>query len=93
MPAGADEQVIVLCDHGFSSVLAAASLADLGFARAGDVVGGFVAWRDAGLPTIPAPRLARRTSCRGWAHPPSVKLTPGAPGCALAEALGVGAWG
>ena len=48
-------QVIVLCDHGYSSVFAAASLADLGFERAADVVGGFVAWRDAGLPTIAAP--------------------------------------
>jgi rhodanese-related sulfurtransferase len=52
---GPDEQVIVLCDHGYSSVFAAASLADLGFTRAGDVVGGFGAWRDAGLPTITAP--------------------------------------
>jgi rhodanese-related sulfurtransferase len=50
-----DEQVIVLCDHGLSSVFAAASLADLGFARTADVVGGFLAWRDAGLPTMAAP--------------------------------------
>jgi rhodanese-related sulfurtransferase len=50
-----DDQVVVLCDHGYSSVFAAASLADLGYSRAGDVVGGFVAWRDAGLPTAPAP--------------------------------------
>ena len=49
------ERVIVLCDHGFSSVLAAASLADLGFIRAADVVGGFVAWSEAGLPTTAAP--------------------------------------
>ena len=53
---GTDERVIVLCDHGFSSVFAAASLADLGFTRAADVVGGFVAWRDAGLPTAAAPQ-------------------------------------
>ena len=52
---GRDDRVILLCDHGFSSILAAASLADLGFTRTADVVGGFVAWRDAGLPTIPAP--------------------------------------
>jgi rhodanese-related sulfurtransferase len=50
-----ETQVIVLCDHGFSSVFAAATLADLGFSHAADVVGGFVAWRDAGLPTISAP--------------------------------------
>lgn len=44
------DRVVVLCDHGFSSVLAAASLLDIGFARAADVVGGFDAWREAGLP-------------------------------------------
>jgi rhodanese-related sulfurtransferase len=44
------DRVVLLCDHGFSSALAAASLVDLGFARAGDVVGGFAAWREAGLP-------------------------------------------
>jgi rhodanese-related sulfurtransferase len=44
------ERVVVLCAHGFSSVLAAATLVDLGFARAADVVGGFAAWRQAGLP-------------------------------------------
>jgi rhodanese-related sulfurtransferase len=49
-----EQRVIVLCDHGFSSVLAAATLVDLGFARAADVVGGFAAWRDAGLPVTTA---------------------------------------
>jgi rhodanese-related sulfurtransferase len=48
------DRVVLLCNHGFSSVLAAASLVDLGFARAGDVVGGFTAWREAGLPVAPA---------------------------------------
>lgn len=53
---GLDERLILICDHGCSSVLAAATLADLGYARAGDVVGGFAAWREAGLPVLPAPR-------------------------------------
>jgi rhodanese-related sulfurtransferase len=52
---GLEERVVVLCDHGFSSVLAAASLADLGFVRAADVVGGFEAWCAAGLPVTPVP--------------------------------------
>ena len=56
---GLDEHVVLLCDHGFSSVLAAATLVKLGFARAGDVVGGFEAWRAAGLPVADAP-LERR---------------------------------
>jgi rhodanese-related sulfurtransferase len=43
-------QVIVVCADGFSSSLAAATLRDLGFARASDVVGGFNGWVAAGLP-------------------------------------------
>lgn len=43
-------QVILLCAHGFSSSLAAATLHDLGFPRATDVIGGFEAWVAAGLP-------------------------------------------
>lgn len=43
-------QVILLCEHGYSSSLAAATLRELGFGRATDVVGGFEAWAAAGLP-------------------------------------------
>lgn len=42
--------VIVVCDEGYQSSLAAATLQDLGFARATDLAGGFQAWRAAGLP-------------------------------------------
>ena len=42
--------VILVCAHGYSSSLAAATLRDLGFARVGDVIGGFEAWAAAGLP-------------------------------------------
>ena len=49
-----DARVLVICDHGFSSSFAAATLVELGFVRAGDVVGGFEAWAAAGLPTEPA---------------------------------------
>lgn len=59
---GPDQQLVLLCDHGYSTVLAAASLADLGFTAAGDVIGGFAAWKDAGLPVaeaaLPAAGLA-----------------------------------
>jgi rhodanese-related sulfurtransferase len=54
----ADTRVIVLCDHGYSSVLAAAALADLGFERPADVIGGFAAWAQDGLPTAPGPAPA-----------------------------------
>jgi rhodanese-related sulfurtransferase len=45
-----DVEVIVVCDEGYCSSLAAARLQSLGLARATDVVGGFRAWRAAGLP-------------------------------------------
>jgi rhodanese-related sulfurtransferase len=44
------DQVILLCDEGYQSSLAAATLQQLGFARATDVEGGFQAWRAAALP-------------------------------------------
>lgn len=47
-------RVVLLCADGYSSSLAAATLQDLGFARATDVVGGFAAWAAAGLPLEPA---------------------------------------
>jgi len=55
---GASE-LIVLCNHGYSSIFSAATLVDLGFTRAGDVVGGFRAWRAAGLPVTTAPSERR----------------------------------
>ena len=51
---GLERRVIVMCDEGYQSSLAAATLQQLGFARATDLVGGFQAWRDAGLPVAPA---------------------------------------
>ena len=48
--ADLDRQIVLLCAHGYSSSLAAATLRELGFARATDVVGGFESWAAAGLP-------------------------------------------
>jgi rhodanese-related sulfurtransferase len=48
---GYDVDVIVLCSEGYTSSLAADALRSLGLHRATDVVGGFVAWAAAGLPT------------------------------------------
>jgi rhodanese-related sulfurtransferase len=45
-------RVIVLCQEGYTSSLAAVALQDLGIRRATDVTGGFSAWREAGLPTV-----------------------------------------
>ncbi|MDQ1717689.1 MAG: hypothetical protein QOE89_1642 [Pseudonocardiales bacterium] len=46
----ADILAIVVCRQGYSSSLAAASLRRIGLRRATDVVGGFEAWCEAGLP-------------------------------------------
>lgn len=48
--ADLDLQLIVICNDGYSSSLAALVLRDLGFRRAGDVVGGYRAWVSVGLP-------------------------------------------
>lgn len=42
--AGYDCRVIVVCNEGYSSSLAAATLRDIGVARATDLAGGFQAW-------------------------------------------------
>ena len=46
-----DLEVIVTCQEGYTSSLAAAALQDLGLLRATDLAGGFKAWQAAGLPT------------------------------------------
>ena len=46
-----DDAVILFCNEGYASSLAAATLQQLGLHRATDMVGGFQAWRAAGLPT------------------------------------------
>ena len=62
-------RVLLLCAEGYSSSLAAATLVELGL-DAGDVIGGFEAWREAGLPVVAV-----------GAHDPS-----GLPGMSTAEA-------
>ena len=56
-PALAGRKLILMCDHGYSSSLAAISLSELAI-DAADLVGGFEAWVAAGLPTAPAPEPA-----------------------------------
>jgi len=54
-----DLRVIVFDQDGTASSLAAASLHDLGLLNATDIIGGFKAWKEAGLPffTQPTPSL------------------------------------
>lgn len=49
-----DGELVVVCNDGYSSSLAAVTLQELGFARATDLDGGFRAWRAAGLPVTVA---------------------------------------
>jgi rhodanese-related sulfurtransferase len=63
-PALDGRPLVLVCDHGYSSVFAAAMLLDLG-REAGDVEGGFEAWRAAGLPV---------TTPRAWSGLPGMGL-------------------
>lgn len=49
--ASYDLQVVIVCNEGYSSSLAAATLQDLGMHKATDLDGGYRAWKAAGLPT------------------------------------------
>ncbi len=51
----AERRIIVVCNEGFSSSLAAATLRQLGLPQATDLDGGFQAWRR----TVPRPRTPR----------------------------------
>jgi rhodanese-related sulfurtransferase len=51
--ADPDRPLIVMCNEGYQSSLAAAILHELGHDRATDLDGGFQAWRAAGLPVAP----------------------------------------
>jgi rhodanese-related sulfurtransferase len=47
---GRERQLILMCNEGYQSSLAAATLHDLGLTRTTDLAGGFQAWRAVGLP-------------------------------------------
>jgi rhodanese-related sulfurtransferase len=53
--SGPDLRVVVVCRHGYSSSLAAASLRAIGLHRATDLAGGVEAWLAAGLPVHRGP--------------------------------------
>ncbi len=55
--SGYDVRPIIMCSEGYASSLAAASLHDLGLRRATDLIGGFRAWAEAGLPVLAAEQL------------------------------------
>ena len=54
----ADRPVVVVCNEGYASSLAAADLQRLGLPGATDLIGGFRAWAAAGLPVREGPTPA-----------------------------------
>ena len=50
--ASFDQPLVLVCNGGYSSSLAAASLLDLGFTDVGDLIGGIRAWAGAGLELV-----------------------------------------
>jgi rhodanese-related sulfurtransferase len=53
-----DRQVILICNEGYQSSLAAATVRRFGI-EATDVIGGFQAWREEGLPVVAEDRTKR----------------------------------
>jgi rhodanese-related sulfurtransferase len=47
-----DQQIVLVCNGGYSTSLAADNLRRLGYHRAGDLIGGVTAWKQAGLPVV-----------------------------------------
>ncbi|HZB85230.1 MAG TPA: MFS transporter [Gaiellaceae bacterium] len=70
-----ERQLVLMCADGYSSSLAAATLRELGWRRATDLVGGFNAWNKAGLPVRPGPRADRGRGLPGMGPPEP--LSPG----------------
>ncbi|WP_328876670.1 rhodanese-like domain-containing protein [Streptomyces sp. NBC_00287] len=60
-----DLRVVLFCNEGYASSLAAESLHRLGLHRATDLTGGFQAWRAAGLPVTGPGRGARQRTPGG----------------------------
>jgi rhodanese-related sulfurtransferase len=56
---GRDQHLILICQEGFQSSLAAATLQQLGLVIATDIDGGLAAWATAGLPVIAPPTTAK----------------------------------
>jgi rhodanese-related sulfurtransferase len=67
---GLEQRLILICDHGYSSILAASNLVQLGFYRAADVIGGFESWKVNGLPVVPYRRRLSTVGALPGTGPP-----------------------
>jgi rhodanese-related sulfurtransferase len=50
---GYDQKIVLVCNQGYQSSLAAANLQELGLTGATDMDGGFERWMEQGLPIVP----------------------------------------
>ena len=71
---------ILLCDHGWSSSLAASTLRRLGHEGIGDVIGGFEEWSAAGLPVVQVEREGLAANELPGMAPPAGLPEPRKPG-------------
>jgi MFS family permease len=74
-----DREVILMCADGYSSSFAAASLRELGFERATDLIGGFSAWKADGLPVRAASEAEAVHALAGMGAPEPFELQEGVP--------------
>jgi rhodanese-related sulfurtransferase len=73
------QRLVLVCANGCSSSFAAASLVELGYSNATDMIGGFEAWRAAGLPTqAPTPVHIPPGELPGMGAPELPSAHPGA---------------
>ncbi|HEY8526382.1 MAG TPA: rhodanese-like domain-containing protein [Acidimicrobiales bacterium] len=67
---GRDQEMVIVCDEGYASSLAAATLRQLGLGRVTDLAGGFQAWRrEAEAGRIAVPAVTPTASAEAPAHP------------------------
>jgi len=67
----ADARIVLLCDEGYQSSLAAATIRSFGVGDTTDVIGGFRAWQAAGLPVVRRfrPGDPPPVSLQAWTEP------------------------
>jgi rhodanese-related sulfurtransferase len=73
LSADLGRRIVLVCNEGYQSSLAAVTLQDLGFVRATDLAGGFQAWAAAGLPVV---RAGARGGRDGLVAPTEFALAP-----------------
>jgi MFS family permease len=76
---GLDRRLILFCADGFSSSFAAATVRELGWETATDVIGGFMAWKAAGLPVRKDVSPSTMSGLPGMGPPEPMEMSEDAP--------------